>query len=104
MWWRGRGVLDVGLCPLVLQKLVLCVPFLHGRGAPDPRICSKGDMKQMLVRGQNLNGPVPGHRTRNKDSYQRESNMHQIEGHHFVSPFAPNLRVGGNSGFMLEIL
>ena len=30
--------------------------------------------------------------------------MHQIEVHHFASPFAPKLLVGENSGFIQEIL
>ena len=34
---------------------------------------------------------------------QRQSNMHQVEVHHFASPFAPNLLVGQESGFIVEI-
>ena len=47
----------LGVCPLVLQKLVLCVGFCAGGGrarllgAADPRICLNGTMMQMLVGG-----------------------------------------------------
>ena len=40
----------------------------------------------------------------NRLIYQRESNMHRFEDHQFASRFAPHFLVGGNSGFMLEIL
>ena len=33
----------------------------------------------------------------------RESNIHQLEGHHFESPFVPYLLVGKTRGFILAI-
>ena len=36
--------------------------------------------------------------------FQRKSNMHRLEVHHFASPFAPYFLVEENSGFIQEIL
>ena len=47
---RCRRTLSLGVCPPVLQKLVLCVPFSGSRS----KQTSKGPWSKMLAQGHNL--------------------------------------------------